>query len=655
MSPIIPTPCDWGLGSQCATLARLDLTHNMSNFIYWQEAGYNQFGCNWFNNKINQIQGLPPTSNPTIQARRKSKIDYWHCMAHGCCGPSYSTNVYGCMDNGNMPNSYMNNRGTWNFQILNGTTTPGIVARTDGEGLIGKQTGSAYPGIAATNLYLGANVDDGSCFYASELPYMHAGCMDSTPHINGAPPIGNSFLTAGYGDVNGHGTAAVYDCVNSLTVPTIPDPCSAPGACVASGNSGYLSMNYDPCANFSCLVPQPTGPSLPSYASDMNWRYTRHEDGIGFGSSVFRPFGDTSCCNYTVVTPPPNLEYNYRYGRKESVGGCRIAGDTSAFPPNYSQDVIGEPYIRLHLNKFDVRLNRSAPTDTDLSGQSISLVNTFNPIVPGTDWGGPPACPAPFCPPNPYKITIYDLDEQLVGSWTYSDINGYGMNCNGHLNTGTGSPDCYFDVLLSNPTPDPGTPPIFDLNDNVAPTYPLSPNVLAFQTLTGNCPTGYPNPGPGVIAASTIGIGSGYPYYVLIENIATNNIKIASNANGWGSTNNLTNYAGTGVDMRFINSTNGTSQTPLSDFYYNNACCTPSYMGTCWFYEWFAELSPSNPSFSISCDGTHIHPWYESTLYPDCNSAAASCYGQPLAPSGSNLKLSGECISEVSNVLTIKI
>ena len=672
---VTPPPCDWGKGSYCATIALLDVTHgNITNFLTWQEAGYNQFGgCSWFATKINQIQGQPPTNNNVVQARRKSKIDFWQCMQHSCCGvPAHTVATYGCMDNGNMPRSYINNRGTWDFSLLNHSLYPGVVARPDGESLPGVQYGSAYPGTtttpgtAAFNLHNGATVDDGSCFYPSELPYMEGGfpntptrgCMDSTPCIQMGQPGGNCLLPAGYADINGHGTAAVYDCTSSLTTPIIPDPCT-PGSCVSllplgTGNLGYISTNYNPCANFSC----PELPnSLPSYSSDYNHLYTEHEDSSGVGTHVFRPFGDTSCCDYTPPIPaPPPLEYNYRYGQMESVGGCRIAGDQTASVPNFTQNIIGEPFIRLYMNKFDVRLNRSAPLDS-VPPQSLGQINQWNPLVPGMDWAGPPGFFS-TSPPNPYKITIYDLNEQLIGSWTYSDINGFGLSCNGNQNVGLGGPDCYHGTLLSNPTPDPGTPTTFDLNDNAVPStspaYPLPHNIMGFQTLGAACPTSLPNPGPGVITSTTAGHGSGYPYYVLIENDATNGIKVHPSGNGWGSTDNLTNYAGTGVDMRFIDSTTGAPQTPISDFYYNNACCS-TMMGTCWFYEWFAELPPTHPSFSITCDGSHLHPWYESALHPDCASAASSCYGTAMGPTGSSLKLSGECGGGVSNVLTIKI
>ena len=212
-------PCDWGKGSYCATLSLLDVTHgNITNFLTWQEAGYVQWGCSWFATKINYIQNLPSTNNIASLARRKSKIDFWKCMQHHCCGVAPATvAIYGCMDDGNMPDSYINNRGTWDFSLLNHSLYPGVVARPDGESLPGVQYGSAYPGVAAFNLYSGATVDDGSCFYPSELPYMEGGfpntptrgCMDSTPCIQMGQIGGNCLLPAGYADINGHGTAAV--------------------------------------------------------------------------------------------------------------------------------------------------------------------------------------------------------------------------------------------------------------------------------------------------------------------------------------------------------------------------------------------------------------------------------------------------------------
>ena len=48
-------PCDFGSGSFCATMAKLDITHLINIFISGQQAGYNSWGCNWWSAKIQQI------------------------------------------------------------------------------------------------------------------------------------------------------------------------------------------------------------------------------------------------------------------------------------------------------------------------------------------------------------------------------------------------------------------------------------------------------------------------------------------------------------------------------------------------------------------------------------------------------------------------
>ena len=709
-------PCDFGSGSFCATMAKLDITHNINIFIPGQQAGYNSWGCNWWPAKITQIQNLASTTNPLNLARRKSKIDYFNCMAENCgCTPPLPPNRYGCMDDGDMPPSYMNNSGMWDFQTLNNTTSSGVVINpviptqpgflfdmapfmTSGVHYgtpytlpLDPNTGQRYP---AENYDPTATVDDGSCNYSWDVPIY--GCMRNTPHdpmIHGTPH--------GYPDINGHGTNAVYKCMDGtqaphygVHTPIAPDPCGSGVGTPCTGatnNTGYFVQNFSPCAHYSCKNPNPNLPvewgKNPAIASDMNWWFTHHEDDpnqLGWtqppsnppGQQNFRSFGDESCCTQPVPLAPPSIEYNYRYGDEHSVGACNLSGDSANGV--FSNNVIGESHIILRLNKYDVRLNRSSP-ETEYQGQAMNVTNIFNTLVPPIDWSGPPSCPAPSCPPNPYTITVYDLNEQLIGKWEYQCVTSPPAMCSyGSLTNNTGGPDCSFYVFLSCPVPHPGTPNTFDLSSNspTSPTWPLASNVMKFQTLGGACDPNYPNHGPTVSTPNSYccpinqNAGPGYPYYILIENIATNGIKVHPNGNGWGNTANLTNYAGLGIDMRFINSTNGLPIVPGSDFYYNKACCYGAYndnngnlqhsYGSCHFAKWFSELPPSHTSFSQTCSTSSLHPWYDSILYQDCYAAAPTCNGTPFAPIGgtslqNNTTIASSCDSNISTTLTITI
>ena len=165
-------PCDWSKGSFCATMAKIDITHHITSFLNWQEAMFNSDGCQWFGSQINGLLNVvPPATTHVQQARRDSRIAFLNCMAESCgCSSSIPWNVYGCMDDGNMPMSYMNNTGTWDFSILNNTTSSGVVNQPDGTQLPGVQYGSPYSPIgtvsgAALNYDINATVDDGSCVY----------------------------------------------------------------------------------------------------------------------------------------------------------------------------------------------------------------------------------------------------------------------------------------------------------------------------------------------------------------------------------------------------------------------------------------------------------------------------------------------------------
>ena len=150
---------DFGITSYCSVVSNIGVTHflqgigSAQNFLNWQEAGYNMIGCQWFTNKINTWTSQMPTTGQAMnRLRKQSKIDWARCMLDTCCGGAAPPVVYGCMDDGNKGNDYLNNQGT----------------------IASPQFGSVTPGTPALNWYPGATSDNGSCYYGP----VTIGCKD---------------------------------------------------------------------------------------------------------------------------------------------------------------------------------------------------------------------------------------------------------------------------------------------------------------------------------------------------------------------------------------------------------------------------------------------------------------------------------------------
>jgi len=161
--------CDFSLTSYCAMASNINTAHgNPTNFIYWQQQGFNHptwGGCNWFNSAISNWTGI--LANVTGVAYRRmliAQIDWARCQWDVCCGGPPIT--YGCMDDGTKGNDYINNQGT----------------------LASPQYGSVLPPIggipqAASNYHITAQIDNGTCFYVPiymNWPSPFWGCKDPT-------------------------------------------------------------------------------------------------------------------------------------------------------------------------------------------------------------------------------------------------------------------------------------------------------------------------------------------------------------------------------------------------------------------------------------------------------------------------------------------
>ena len=187
LNPSIP-PCDFNsISPGCEAAANLSsILGSYANFISNVQNGYNQGGCQWFLSRIAHWQNQLATINygPGMIARKQAKIDYCNCMYNTCCA---SPIIYGCMDDGNMPNTYQNNQGGLGSVLPPSTANPN--------------------GVAAINYYPAATQDNGTCIY----PDPAKGCNDplANNYMNPAnyPPT-TSFLDCDPNTANVMGSAA---------------------------------------------------------------------------------------------------------------------------------------------------------------------------------------------------------------------------------------------------------------------------------------------------------------------------------------------------------------------------------------------------------------------------------------------------------------
>jgi hypothetical protein len=148
---------DFGLTSYCSTVSNVaTLCANPQSFLTYQIAGYNHpsfGGCEFFQNKINNwTSTLASVTGIAYRRQLKAKIDWANCMIGECCEQPNGPIIYGCMDDGNKSNDYLNNQGT--------NANP--------------QFGSVTPNTPALNYYPAAQIDNGTCLYSQPVH----GCKD---------------------------------------------------------------------------------------------------------------------------------------------------------------------------------------------------------------------------------------------------------------------------------------------------------------------------------------------------------------------------------------------------------------------------------------------------------------------------------------------
>lgn len=181
----------------CESSSNVDtlLGSNLAIFVANHANGYQKFGCNWFVSRKAFLQNQVASYNygPTQLAIKLAKIAYLDCMYNQCCETPI---ILGCMDDGNMPNTYQNNQGGF---------------------------GSVIPGTPATNYYSAATQDNGTCVY----PDPAIGCNDPyAPNYNDP--------------ANYPSTTTFLDCA---TPPNVMGSASY----LAAGPYGDTSCcNYDP-------------------------------------------------------------------------------------------------------------------------------------------------------------------------------------------------------------------------------------------------------------------------------------------------------------------------------------------------------------------------------------------------------------------------
>ena len=183
--------CSFSLTSTCALSANLSAhISNPQSFLNNMQSGYNNFGCQFFQGRIthwqNQLSGI--THVPTIQ-QKQAKIHFAQCSFNQCCGSG--SVYYGCLDDGNMASSYVNNQGGF---------------------------GSVTPGTAAINYCSPCTVDNGTCYYTTPI----RGCLDPNysnyvdpsiylPHTTFEDCAGNVKNSVAYQQAGSYGDTSCCD------------------------------------------------------------------------------------------------------------------------------------------------------------------------------------------------------------------------------------------------------------------------------------------------------------------------------------------------------------------------------------------------------------------------------------------------------------
>ena len=274
--------CDFqSISPGCETSANLSsvLGAGYTNFVSFQEQGYKKFGCQWFLSRISHFQNQIANNNygPNMLARKQAKIAYCDCMYKTCCEEPI---VFGCMDDGNMPNTYQNNQG-------------GV--------------GSVIPGTPAINFYSAATQDDGTCIY----PDPAIGCNDP--------------FAINYNDpANFPSTTTFLDCANNVM---------GTNAYLAHGPHGDTSCcdytahpcNYNigdtgPSGGIVFSVPGPVGPGVglntTPYYFEI-WPYDVGQTTMPSGTQLSTPCASAGSGGYEwglYNTPIPSGSLNNNIG-----------------------------------------------------------------------------------------------------------------------------------------------------------------------------------------------------------------------------------------------------------------------------------------------------------------------------------------------------
>jgi len=309
-----------------------------------------------------------------------------------------------------------------------------------------------------------------------------------------------------------------------------------------------------------------------------------------------------------VLTPyeAPGVAYNYRFHPDaRSSGTVRPSWQGSFGPspihPSYDY-IIGDPNYKLMLQI----------ANEDVAGNVYSQ-GDFGVVPPfNISW---------------YRISVWDIRERFRGSWRY-DLNPADQIppgtppqwLPGTPSTGLASlgSSCLTAVVLSNPIHLAGPDPILDMTN--ATKFPMVPECLGCYngpypvgTLPSTIP---PTPGttgwwPGVYCAtntnpnpcnlhphaSHIPPGKNSFAYVRIE-------QTYMLQNPYGNTQNLTNYAGTGRNLRFIG-TNTEWASDDKDFLYYCQNCNHTGIGSGslgWSCDPWLKESPPPPSIVTGFD-----------------------------------------------------
>jgi hypothetical protein len=278
-----------------------------------------------------------------------------------------------------------------------------------------------------------------------------------------------------------------------------------------------------------------------------------------------------------TVATVPGIAYNYRYVKNNL--GCGsvmwtqgVPGPTggSSFIMQGSSHVIGDPnyMINMQVSKEDVAGN--VYTAFELTGHLFGMT----PI--GFLPNGMPIWPHQVAY---YKISVWDINENFKGSWLYELSTAQQKLCGAGLN-------CADQVRLRNPVHLAGPDPILNIID--VTKFPTVPECLGCDA--GPYPAGAMPTGP-VCISSTNPVGC-KPHPLEFNSLAYVRMEqFYMLQNPYGNTANLTNYAGTGRNLRFIGANTAWSDNS-KDFEYFCQACSYTWPNNYSCSPWLKEIAP---------------------------------------------------------------